>query len=74
MTSKSQATIPQTIREAAGIVPHTDVEFSLRGKDVVSRKTLRTPAARQRRLIRRLRGRASAGMSTDEIMALTRSL
>ncbi|MBP6854059.1 MAG: AbrB/MazE/SpoVT family DNA-binding domain-containing protein, partial [Rhodoferax sp.] len=30
ITSKGQVTIPQTIREQAGLHPHSEVEFELR--------------------------------------------
>lgn len=71
ITSKGQVTIPAEIREQAGLLPYTEVEFDYDGKSVILR-----PAARgQRRgklLVDHMRGRATAGLSTEEIMALTR--
>ena len=71
ITSKGQVTIPAKIREAAGLLPHTEVEFILDGKDVkivpaVARK------GRGAALLSRLAGSSTSRMSTDEIMALTR--
>ncbi len=70
VTVKGQVTIPQAIRERAGILPHTDVEFILRGREVVLRKIAK--GRRGNALIARMRGRAGTGLSTDEIMKLTR--
>jgi len=70
ITQKGQVTIPQEIRDRFGFLPYTEVEFVAQGENVVLRKasTNRRGAA----LMRRLRGSAGAGMSTDEIMRLTR--
>lgn len=71
ITSKGQVTIPQDIREALGIVPSSEIEFVREGNRVWLRK--RKPgAARARSLVARMRGRANARMSTEEIMRLTR--
>jgi AbrB family looped-hinge helix DNA binding protein len=72
VTSKGQVTIPQEIREAAGLLPHTEVEFVLEDGRVYVRKAGTEPA-RGRALVRHMRGRATVQMTTDEIMALTRS-
>ena len=76
ITIKGQVTIPQTIREAAGFHPGTEVDFVL-GDDglvrVVPSDRLRAERAQiLGHAIARLRGSADAGMTTDEIMALTR--
>jgi AbrB family looped-hinge helix DNA binding protein len=73
ITSKGQVTIPVEIREQAGLLPDTEVEFELDGKDVRVRRA-RTPRrdGRGAAAVHRLRGRATVEMSTDEIMALTR--
>ncbi len=63
ITSKGQVTIPVEIREKAGLLPDTEVEFELDAKGVRIR---RAKAPR-----REGRG-ATVKMSTDEIMALTR--
>lgn len=74
ITSKGQVTIPAEIRERAGLLPHTEVEFQLEGKVVriVRAKTKRGKEGRGARLVAHLRGRGDVAMSTDAIMALTR--
>jgi AbrB family looped-hinge helix DNA binding protein len=72
ITSKGQVTIPQDIRERAGLLPHTDVEFIYDGKTVQIVRADRKRTSRGARLVAHMRGRASGGLSTDEIMALTR--
>lgn len=70
ITTKGQVTIPQSIREALGLLPHTEVEFEVRGDEVV---LFRMDSRRRgRRIVERLRGRGDVPMTTDEIMALTR--
>ena len=71
ITSKGQVTIPQDIREKAGMLPHTEVEFVLEDGRVYVRK-LEAEAGRGLALVRRMRGRGTVAMSTDEIMRLTR--
>jgi AbrB family looped-hinge helix DNA binding protein len=73
ITSKGQVTIPQTIRERAGLLPGAEVEFSLDGGTVrITRAHTRTGATRGARIVAALRGAGDVRMSTDEIMALTR--
>lgn len=74
ITSKGQVTIPQRIREEAGLLPHTEVDFELDGTDVRIIKS-RNPGAPTRGalVVERLRRAAShVTMTTDELMALTR--
>jgi AbrB family looped-hinge helix DNA binding protein len=74
ITSKGQVTIPAKIREQAGLLPHTDVEFVFDGASVRIVRSERTgDHGRGRRLLGRLRGSATVRLSTDEIMALTRT-
>lgn len=71
INSKGQVTIPQSIREELGLLPHTEVEFEVRGDEVV---LFRMDSRRRgRRIVERLRGRGDVPMTTDEIMALTRT-
>jgi AbrB family looped-hinge helix DNA binding protein len=74
ITSKGQVTIPQEIRERLGLLPHTEVEFSLAGDHAQIRKAARPARGKSRgqKIVEALRGTASLGMSTDEIMALMR--
>ncbi len=70
VTSKGQVTIPKAVRDFLGIGPGSEVEFRRvegGGVVVVPLETVR-PQSR----FARLRGQAGAGMTTDEIMALTR--
>lgn len=69
ITSKGQVTIPIDIRIALGLLPDTEVEFEVVG-DVV--QVPRVGTDRGRRTVEHLRGRARGGMTTDQIMALTR--
>ena len=71
VTSKGQVTIPQAIRDKAGIAPGSEVEF-VQGAD--GRVYLRRipGSGRGQRVVARLRGQGGVRMSTDEILALTR--
>lgn len=73
VTSKGQVTIPVEIRERLGLLPNSEVEFEVEGNAVRIRKA-RGPRKgdRGRSVVEQLRGKASAGMTTAEIMALTR--
>jgi AbrB family looped-hinge helix DNA binding protein len=71
ITSKGQVTIPAAIREKAGLLPLTDVEFVLAGRTVYLRKAGRR-RRRGRELIAALRGKGAVRMTTAQIMALTR--
>ncbi|MCB0987729.1 MAG: AbrB/MazE/SpoVT family DNA-binding domain-containing protein [Microthrixaceae bacterium] len=71
VTEKGQVTIPKDIRDALGIGAGTEVEFERRKDAIVVRKSDRSPT-RGRQLAERLKGRGDVGMTTDEIMALTR--
>jgi AbrB family looped-hinge helix DNA binding protein len=71
ITSKGQVTIPLAIRKKAGLLPTTEVEFTVKGDTVILRRAARAPR-RGPRLLEALRGRGTTRLSTDEIMALTR--
>jgi AbrB family looped-hinge helix DNA binding protein len=73
ITSKGQVTIPADIRERAGLLPHTEVDFEFDGKAVrIVRSDTHGKPGRGARLVAHLRGRGDIAMSTDAIMALTR--
>jgi len=72
ITSKGQVTIPQAIRERYGLLPDTDVEFVISGGRVTLVPQPSKDNDRGSKAVARLRGSASTGMSTDEILALTR--
>lgn len=73
ITSKGQVTIPADIRAKAGLLPGTEVEFTFDGQVV----TLRQPRGRKRnrgvRVVRQMRRRGDVKLSTEAILALTRS-
>ena len=71
ITSKGQVTIPKEIREAAGMLPNTEVEFRISGGEVILCKQA-GDRRRGKQLVEWLRGRGTVKMTTDEIMALTR--
>ncbi len=73
ITAKGQVTIPVEIREKAGLLPHTEVDFEWDGEVVrILPASPRKKAGRGARLVAHLRGRGDVMMSTDAIMALTR--
>lgn len=71
ITTKGQVTIPVEVRDLLGLLPNTEVEFVVEGGQAVLRK-LRRSRRRGEKIVAHLKGRATAPMSTDEILALTR--
>ena len=73
VTTKGQVTIPQEIRERLGILPHSEVEFDVVGDSVRIRKK-KGSKTRGQLLIEHLRRgpKPMPGMTTDELMAMTR--
>lgn len=70
MTSKGQITIPLELRERYSLGPGAEVEVVATEDGALVR-----PAARGGsgpRLVARLRDRADAGLSADEVLRLTR--
>jgi AbrB family looped-hinge helix DNA binding protein len=71
VTTKGQVTIPQHIREKLGITPSTEVDFiEEKGRIILVKRDEKKTATRK---FAKLRGLATVKMTTDEIMALTRS-
>jgi len=69
MTTKGQVTIPKRLRDHLGLEPGSDVDFELAGDGRVFLKMRHgVPESR----FARLRGSAKSGLTTDELMALTR--
>lgn len=70
VTSKGQVTIPKPVRDRLGIVPGSAVDFELApdGRVVLVNLKDARPVSR----FAALRGRAGPGLSTEEIMSLTR--
>ncbi len=72
ITSKGQVTIPKDIREKAGLLPNTEVEFRI-AKGRVILISLGAPKSRGKAAVEGLRGSLKhLKKSTDELMALTR--
>jgi AbrB family looped-hinge helix DNA binding protein len=69
VTSNGQVTIPKAIRDRFGFHPGTEVEFITNGKAVY---VINANASFGEKLVLRMRGAATGGMTTDEVMALTR--
>jgi len=70
VTSKGQITIPKQVRDLMGIGPGSVIDFE-RGQDgriVLIKVEKKSRPSR----FARLRGHAGKGLSTDEIMAMTR--
>ncbi len=77
ITAKGQVTIPEKIRRQEGLLPGTEVEFvrDVQGVRIAPAKSSRRKTERERLVseaVDRLRGSATIGMTTEEIMALTR--
>lgn len=75
ITSKGQVTIPVDIRERAGLLPDTEVEFRMEGEVVMLRPVVSRPVGGEpgQDLIDHLAGFADdITMTADELMALTR--
>lgn len=73
ITSKGQVTIPQHIRERYGFMPETEVDFVERDGVVVLEASAGTRPDAADRFVSSVRGSAGSGLSTDEIMQLTRN-
>jgi len=70
ITSKGQVTIPKPVRDLLGVGPGSRVEFrrAADGSVVIERADRVSQASRLADLV----GIAGPGLSTDEIMAITR--
>lgn len=70
VTKKGQVTIPKRVRDRLGIAPGDQVVFDLApdGRVVLSKVNGAPPVSRFAALI----GSAGPGMTTDEVMELTR--
>jgi AbrB family looped-hinge helix DNA binding protein len=72
ITSKGQVIIPVEIREQAGLMPDTEVDFEFDCKVVrIVPGASRARNNRGGRLVGHLRGRGDVALTTDAIMALT---
>ena len=69
VTTKGQVTIPKNVRESLGIIPETEIDFR---EDDGRFYLVKIDEPEIKGKFNKLRGIATATMSTDEIMSLTR--
>ena len=69
VTTKGQVTIPRNIREKLGIVPQTNIDFI---EDKGRFYIVKTTKIKRTNRFKKFRGIATSGMSTEEILKLTR--
>lgn len=69
VTTKGQVTIPRSVREILGITPETEIDFK---EDSGRFYIIKTNEPSVTGKFNKLRGIATAKMTTDEIMSLTR--
>lgn len=68
VTERGQVTIPKDLRERFGFLPHTEVEFEMKGGALRLVRSARERAA----AVERLYGRKQFGRSTEDLMRLLR--
>ena len=71
ITSKGQVTIPVNVREHLGLLPNSEVEFIIKGKNALLHK-ISGQNKRGQAIHQHMRGKGTIKMTTNEIMALTR--
>lgn len=72
LTQKGQVTIPKQYRNQYGLTPNTEVVFEAAEGGVLIRPAPKERTKRLKAALKRARGSANTGMSTDEILAMTR--
>ncbi len=72
ITTKGQVTIPKDIREILGITPKSEIDFREKNGKIYLVKTDNSEKSDTTSKFKKLRGIATANMSTEEIMKLTR--
>ncbi|AVA23446.1 AbrB/MazE/SpoVT family DNA-binding domain-containing protein [Rhizobium sp. LEGMi198b] len=70
VTAKGQVTIPKAVRDKLGIGPGSQIDFRRAADGSIVLVPVET--GRQISRFAKFRGHAGKGLSTDEIMALTR--
>ncbi len=70
VTVKGQVTIPKAVRDHLGLKPGSEVRFRRASDGSIVLEAATKPARPDR--FEALRGHAGKGLSTDDIMALTR--
>lgn len=76
ITSKGQVTIPQAVRQQAGLYPHSEVEFVINANGEVVIRPMAGDHSPVRAAFEKVRGSANArqfkDMGTDEFMRYLR--
>jgi len=72
LTSKGQVTIPQALRKRYGLTAQSEVTFEAAEGGVLIKPASAPRVQRLKTALRRARGSADNGLSTAEIMRLTR--
>ena len=70
ITSDGQITLPPELTEQLGFLPNTEIEYMIEGNVLLLRK--REKPDKGNTLISLMKGSANTGMTTDQIMELTR--
>ena len=71
VTRKGQVTIPKPVRDRLGITPGSKVDFEVADDGRAFLRRIGKRAVKPSRF-ERMRATATSGLTTDEIMALTR--
>lgn len=78
ITSKGQITIPKAVRDRAGITSATELDVLIQDGKIVIEKIALDDQEKRRRMrefeewLERVRGTGDSGLTTDEIMEMTR--
>lgn len=72
LTSKGQVTIPQALRQRYGLAAQTEVTFEAAEGGVLIKPAAAPRLQRLKAALRRSRGSAETGLTTAEVMRLTR--
>jgi AbrB family looped-hinge helix DNA binding protein len=72
LTSKGQVTIPHPLREKFGLLPATEVAFEEADGGVLIKPAGASRRREAERWLRKARGSATAQLTSDEILRLTR--
>jgi antitoxin PrlF len=73
LTSKGQVTVPKKVRDYLGLKPGNPVTFERLKTGEIALKAAKAGTKPRKSRFAKLRGRATIRMSTEEILALTRS-
>ena len=72
LTSKGQVTIPRPLREKFGLLPATEVAFEESAGGVLIKPAASSRRRQAERWLKKAVGSATAKLTTDEILRLTR--